>query len=61
MFGVGTDFPRNYTKNLYLFTVWEPLGVHKRIKRIKPSNRIKPKWYMAGSSDPRFLTHLRSG
>ena len=51
-------FPGTCSKNTDLFTVWEPLVVHKRIHRIKP---IKRKWYMAGSSDPRFLTRLSSG
>ena len=54
----GPHFPRTCAKILQFYTVWEPLGVQNRIKRI---NRMKATWYTTGSSDPRFLTHLRSG
>ena len=54
----GIHFPRKYAKILQFYTVWEPPGVQKTIYRIK---RMKAKWYTTGSSDPRFLTRLRSG
>ena len=60
----GIHFPRKYAKILQFYTVWEPPGVQNRIKtikRINRMNRMKAKWYTTGSSDPRFLTRLRSG
>ena len=44
--------------NLQFYTVWEPPGIQKRMKRM---NRMKAIWYTAGSSDPRFLARLRPG
>ena len=57
----GLHFPRKCVEILQFYTVWEPLGVQKTIKTIKTINRMKAKWYTTGSSDPRFLTHLRPG
>ena len=60
----GIHFPRKYANILQLYTVWEPPGVQNRIKRIHRIQRIhrmKAKWYTTGSTDPRFLTRLRSG
>ena len=48
-------FRENVSKTYIFFTVWEPPGIQKRMKR------MKAKWYTAGSSDPRFLTRLRPG
>ena len=48
-------FPRTCSKSIDFYTVWEPPGILKRMKR------MKAKWYTTGSSDPRFLTRLRSG
>ena len=52
MLGVGNPFSKKMFKNNDLYTVWEPPGILKR---------MKAKWYMTGSSDPRFLTRLRPG
>ena len=58
MLGVGKPFSENMFKNSLFYTVWEPPGVQNTMKRMKWR---KAKWYTACSSDPRFLTRLRSG
>ena len=57
MLGVGTHFPRKCFKNIDFYTVWEPLGIQKRMKRMKRMgrmNRMKAKRYTTGTSEPRF-------
>ena len=58
MLGVGNPISKKMFPNIVFFTVWEPPGIQKTMK---PMNRMKAKWYTTGSSDPRFLTRLRSG
>ena len=47
--GSGPHFLGKCTNNLESYAIWEPLGIHFRIQR------------KSGSSNPRFLTCLRSG
>ena len=54
MLGVGTHFPRKCFKNIDFYTVWEPLGIQKRMKRMKRMCRMKAKRYTTGTSEPRF-------
>ena len=56
-----THFPRKCSQNIDLLTVREPPGIQKQMKRMNRMKQMKAKWYTAGSSDPRFLTRLRSG
>ena len=58
MLGVGNPFSEKMFQKHVFFTVWEPPGILKRMKRM---NRMKAKWYTTGNSDPRFLTRLRPG
>ena len=54
---LGPIFRENLQTHVVFFTVWEPLGILKPIKRMKPMkpmNRICRKWCTTGSSDPRF-------